>query len=1122
LRDCLRWEKITVNEDEVIANQKEVFDSIVRSLSANKHIFDAWLKIIQSKEIDDVDFIILLIMSKVNEDKSFYIEQLIRKKIKTEQCSATILDKLVDEFFSILNEYLNSFISILDKLFRDKNDSIVSFATHGFQILFNFEQCSKKVLMSRLVGYVCQNQIGSDTATNALQILSEFNEKNPIQMEQHALQLMRMLDRGFELNLAQYRMIMNILCSIAYPAAPMTGSIDLQNHIDMLLKKQVASSIPNIKNLGIVGVVQTIEHLTWTNEDNDLSQSSEIFHTINDIDDIASRTAAQYLGTILQCHFTIFLSSDVIISNFPDLIISATRNSPEALGLCFDELSAALSHRNQNHRKGMRVNKSFQIWLSDFVVLNFQDLFVVDEVPSHDIECEYQYSLNCAEDHNTNSEEIEHIAVNIAGLTFKPSPSPLGSIKLLPSFFNLLRITQFERYGNLVTINALLGCSIVLPKCMNNSTEMDIFDDYDEPDAKKILDIYYYTVNWMRESISAFVSQTGENMRMKTMVRLNEVIKLEEKIRYLLQRAPSNYTPPLCQFICSPNKQTIPKKVVHSKSSKKSNTAVDVVESQNVTLFETQRTGTNRANVKIKINFNSLVYGPKEIYRQMDPDIAGLLKQDLLIKYPLPSDTVGKVLGLVEFKFLMDDLVIKMESIFGVKQFVSDQPLQYVLSPVDLFNDFIVFLPQILQFFNQLSLHLNDIVSSTESHKDPRLYTDELNYSKICFGLCLRLFAAFFTWPNFQQDVYQTLLKQSLAALAQSNESEADGTISQTAEQAIENIIRHSSAVCDLQSAVHMLRLVRSLAVYSKNTNKCVESIVTLSRKFLSKKWYGYDGTPEHGGKCNLLLDDLLKSLMKSAKLSQIDELLIITEREVKELCRKNDSMKTFPNFQRANFALFYRALCSALIVAVNEKLAKNLPTSAQLKVFEKSAQSLVELSEVVGSVNIPRNYGIFMKHAHIYMKIFLHHGIPLIKNALRSNCDKILGFLKCFNRIATFLHKICCHWKANQNTAIMAQIPFVRETIETVLIKVKAVLAANNCAAAFWQNNLRNKNLYNEEILTQSTETDGEDDDEEIPEDDDSLEEECVPYNQNESRETSIEATRRSSKINSDSSASY
>lgn len=110
----------------------------------------------------------------------------------------------------------------------------------------------------------------------------------------------------------------------------------------------------------------------------------------------------------------------------------------------------------------------------------------------------------------------------------------------------------------------------------------------------------------------------------------------------------------------------------------------------------------------------------------------------------------------------MDDLVIKMESIFGVKQFVSDQPMQYVLSPSDLFNDLINFLPQIMTFFTQLANHLNEVVSNAESEKDAELYTDELNYTKICIGLCLRLFAAFFTWSNFQLEAQKPLLRGML------------------------------------------------------------------------------------------------------------------------------------------------------------------------------------------------------------------------------------------------------------------------------------------------------------------------------------------------------------------------
>lgn len=104
------------------------------------------------------------------------------------------------------------------------------------------------------------------------------------------------------------------------------------------------------------------------------------------------------------------------------------------------------------------------------------------------------------------------------------------------------------------------------------------------------------------------------------MIRLNQVIKLEEKIRNLLELAPSNYTPPICQFNCSPNKQTKQKKTpaAQPKTLKKSHAAPDaIVESQNITLFDMLHTqnAANRCSTKVKTNFSSLSYGPKEIYR---------------------------------------------------------------------------------------------------------------------------------------------------------------------------------------------------------------------------------------------------------------------------------------------------------------------------------------------------------------------------------------------------------------------------------------------------------------------------------------------------------------------------
>lgn len=72
----------------------------------------------------------------------------------------------------------------------------------------------------------------------------------------------------------------------------------------------------------------------------------------------------------------------------------------------------------------------------------------------------------------------------------------------------------------------------------------------------------------------------------------------------------------------------------------------------------------------------------------------------------------------------------------------------------------------------------------------------------------------------------------------------------------------------------------------------------------------------------------------------------------------------------RANLALLYRSLCVALIEAVNNKLTRSAPTSVQLRVFEKSTVLLQLLADIVGFVNIPRNYAIFLKVSFISARI--------------------------------------------------------------------------------------------------------------------------------------------------------
>lgn len=49
-------------------------------------------------------------------------------------------------------------------------------------------------------------------------------------------------------------------------------------------------------------------------------------------------------------------------------------------------------------------------------------------------------------------------------------------------------------------------------------------------------------------------------------------------------------------------------------------------------------------------------------------------------------------------------------------------------------------------------------------------------------------------------------------------------------------------------------------------------------------------------------------------------------------------------------------------------------------------------------------------------------------------------------------------------------QIPLLRETIAQLVYKVKGALAAHKCSSVFWTGNLKNRDIYGEEILSQTT----------------------------------------------------
>lgn len=81
LRSCLKWPQSDIAMTRVVIqkNQKEVFGCISQSLIRSKQLFDVWLKRIQAESgpAKPIDFIILLMMMTINDERSNYIENIV-------------------------------------------------------------------------------------------------------------------------------------------------------------------------------------------------------------------------------------------------------------------------------------------------------------------------------------------------------------------------------------------------------------------------------------------------------------------------------------------------------------------------------------------------------------------------------------------------------------------------------------------------------------------------------------------------------------------------------------------------------------------------------------------------------------------------------------------------------------------------------------------------------------------------------------------------------------------------------------------------------------------------------------------------------------------------------------
>ena len=80
------------------------------------------------------------------------------------------------------------------------------------------------------------------------------------------------------------------------------------------------------------------------------------------------------------------------------------------------------------------------------------------------------------------------------------------------------------------------------------------------------------------------------------------------------------------------------------------------------------------------------------------------------------------------------------------------------------------------------------------------------------------------------------------------------------------------------------------------------------------------------------------------------------------------------------------------------------------------------------------------------------------------------MDLIKNLQMATRFLQTICSHSKISQDVSLANNVPLLKKSLEVLVFRVKAMLAANDCLDAFVLGNLKNRDLQGEEILSQAS----------------------------------------------------
>uniref|UniRef100_A0A8W7PHY3 Fanconi anemia group D2 protein n=1 Tax=Anopheles coluzzii TaxID=1518534 RepID=A0A8W7PHY3_ANOCL len=1087
---------------------EQVLRTIYQAISASAMLYDAWITVIRqlpgAEEHLPVDLLLLTIATTINEVKAPRIRKLTIRKIEQQFFTDAHTDQLVGGCFRrVLQTHLDGFLQLIECCTRERHERVCEFGVAAMSALFALDQSGaatdNRVVLSKIVGFICEMASANVASRNDFLIgrcigaLRKLHESHPKEIERSAELLLRILDIAPELSLRQYRPLISVIYAAVIPPRPLDDDAELaaiRDNLEIIVKKQLMCDSKDTKRKGIIGLVQMVYHLSLAPASDDAAELSSSFdseRTIGTVSEIPSATGR----TLANLVSTLFLS---------------TNQSPDLLAICYDELAGMLA---QPRPKAAPVwEKTFIMWLSDTITMEFQGTFLVESdtpLPSRDatgpggILLARKLCINEAEEEAANTEAAT-IAVNVGGGVLGHAGSRHTAICYLAPIFRLMRSLHFVRYGGVLeSINALLGCMVVVPEFYGVGEEEErrfSVDTYDETTCTLLLDIYFHLSNWFRECVSAFVGQDDASIRKKVLERLPELVTLEHRLGRMLERmiADSEYIPPLASdFMDPPAAATKKLKPLESSSTRGRPKAGAHDRTVNLDAPLSTQTAAATAPATVgQFNEQSLLLRCSYALRRMDPELVRLFTVELVPARVLElPEQRGTHLALAEYRFVLENVTTALEQ-------SSEAEGRYQRCMVERWEAFV-----------ERTATLQHRLQEATNRLQPAS-VQELLPLKSCYLWSLRLTTALLPWKRFREQRGRVELARVLRLMVLQLTEREDGAspgddlhVAELAKLLLKGLIVHESCFGDLSIAAQLYRLARAIGECVGDRTSSARSIARFTRSVLIAP-----DMRTADSKAAAHFTTILDGLIETVSLKQVKQLIVDMRQDVSiddkiakpaggkakgeaTTTTVPDTVRTFASFKRAQYAQLFKGLCRAFLRVLQDEIrirgsgggGGGGGPNRRLELWETACEATSELTAVVKRAQQAGSFGVYLRFAQIFIKLFLKSGLPALETILRCSAERASNLLSTLQTTTRYLHNVCCQTKvakgAGSSAGALAQIPFVRESVETLVYRVKAALVANRCSAVFWMGNLKNKDMQGELIASQLPQPDSEDEEE-------------------------------------------